>query len=204
MFAALKTPTMADDSPQSTPSTASGGGWQGGGDLLALWQQVRNNDQRAFEAVYAACVGAVYGLCLRMTANAAVADDATQATFVQAWVKRDSFRGEAALKTWLHRIAVNEVLGRGRSEARRHEVHAQYGEFGADTMVTHHSTDRDLERAIADLPERSRQVFVLHAIHGYKHTEVGEMMGIAAGTSKAHYHRSREILQSTLGGSADV
>lgn len=161
-------------------------------DLVVLWRQVLNNDQRAFEAVYAACSGAVYGLCQRMTANAAAADEATQATFVQAWVKRASFRGDAALNTWLHRIVANEVLGRGRSEARRREVHEDYSDYGEGSMVTNNSTDVDLERAIAALPERSRQVFVLHAIHGYKHTEVGEMMGIAAGTSKAHYHRSRE------------
>lgn len=202
MLAELKTPTMANDPPTVTdPADASGGVASSvpGVDLAALWQRVLRNDQRAFESVYRACSGAVYGLCLRMTANTAVADDATQATFVQAWVKRESFRGDAALKTWLHRIAVNEVLGRGRSEGRFREVIDEYGQLEASDAVVNHSPDMDLERAIAALPERSRQVFVLHAIHGYKHDEVGEMMGIAAGTSKAHFHRSREILQKSLG-----
>ena len=192
---------MADEPPKSVHGAAPGDGQAVAADLVTLWQRVLNDDQQAFEAVYAACSGAVYGLCLRMTANTAAADDATQATFVQAWVKRASFRGDAALNTWLHRIAVNEVLGRSRSEARRREVHDEYSDFGVGSMATNSHADVDLERAIAALPERSRQVFVLHAIHGYKHTEVGEMMGIAAGTSKAHYHRSREILQSVLASS---
>jgi len=94
------------------------------------------------------------------------------------------------------------VLGRGRREGRLREV---IDEYAQDTPLWTHSDsaedallDRELERAIATLPERGRQVFVLHALHGYKHSEVGEMMGIAAGTCKAHYHRSRELLQQHL------
>ena len=118
--------------------------------------------------------------------------------FVQAWVKRGSFRGDARLTTWLHRIAVNEVLGRGRSEGRLQAVVGEYARETDDSVTPMAGADIDLERAIAELPERSRQVFVLHAVHGYKHTEVGEMMGIAPGTSKAHFHRSRELLQERL------
>lgn len=196
MLAELKTTAMADD-PHPVPNTTAYP------DLGQLWSKVLEGDQKAFESVYKACSGAVHGLCLRMTANKATADDCTQATFVQAWVKRESFRGDSQLKTWLHRIAVNEVLGRGRSEGRLREVLDEYGSLGADTVELSGSPDMDLERAIAALPERSRQVFVLHAIHGYKHDEVGQMMGIASGTSKAHFHRSRELLQNTLGSSPD-
>lgn len=167
-------------------------------DLVALWAQVREGDHQAFARVYEACSGAVMGLCLRMTANRATAEDCVQATFIAAWEKRASFRGEARLNTWLHRIAVNSVLGRGRSEGRLREVIDEYAEQSPVEDLFGEGTDLDLERAIAQLPERSRQVFVLHAIHGYKHNEVGEMMGIASGTSKAHYHRSRELLQATL------
>ncbi len=171
-------------------------------DLRKLWLNVLEGDQRAFEAVYHACSGAVFGLCLRMTANRATAEDCLQATFIAAWEKRSSFRGDSRLTTWLHRIAVNAVLGRGRTEGRLREVVAEYAAEYAEVTATEElfgtASDLDLERAIANLPERSRQVFVLHAIHGYKHEEVAEMMGIASGTSKAHYHRSRELLQATL------
>ena len=187
--------SLSDDIPEELQDTDK--------DLVALWAQVRDDDHLAFESVYAVCSGAIFGLCLRMTANRAAAEDCLQATFIAAWEKRASFRSESRLSTWLHRIAINAVLGRGRSEGRRQEVMDQYSElapagqsFSEDLFGA--GVDIDLERAIADLPERSRQVFVLHAIHGYKHNEVGEMMGIAAGTSKAHYHRSRELLQASL------
>lgn len=194
-------PIQSASTPQSGVSRALAGA-----ELKALWRQVQADDARAFEQVYRACSGLVFGLCLRMTANQAAAEDCTQATFIQAWEKRLSFRGDSQLNTWLHRIAVNAVLGRGRQEGRLREVLDEY----AEVTVTEQGYgslpaggDRDLERAIAALPERGRQVFVLHAIHGYKHEEVGQMMGIAAGTSKAHYHRSRELLQSTLADGAD-
>ena len=194
---------MADDPPSAPDSGAVDAFKPAAPDLGALWERVLLGDQRAFEGVYNACSGAVYGLCVRMTANKATADDCTQATFLQAWVKRASFRGDSNLKTWLHRIAVNEVLGRGRSEGRLREVLDEYTSVGAADRAFRDSPDMDLERAIAALPERSRQVFVLHAIHGYKHDEVGKMMGIATGTSKAHFHRSRELLQGSLGAHRD-
>ncbi|MEM7220786.1 MAG: RNA polymerase sigma factor [Pseudomonadota bacterium] len=159
------------------------------------WQDAQAGDQAAFARVYAAQVGSVYALCLRMTGDRANAEDCTQATFVQAWVKRDSFRGDARLGTWLHRIAVNTVLGTKRKLAAQPEVQALVEQ---EPAIPAESYDRDLERSIARLPERSRQVFVLHAVHGYKHTEIAELLTIAEGTSKAHYHRARELLRQHL------
>jgi RNA polymerase sigma-70 factor (ECF subfamily) len=57
----------------------------------------------------------------------------------------------------------------------------------------------DLERAIAELPESAREVFVLHEIHGYTHQEVGDLLGIEVGTSKSQLHHAREALREFLG-----
>ena len=78
-------------------------------------------DTRAYERLYRAHVSHIYALCLRMTANRAEAEDATQDAFVQAWRKLDSFRGDSRFSSWLHRIAVNVVLGRMRSSRREAE-----------------------------------------------------------------------------------
>jgi len=163
-------------------------------DLLALCERARAGDDRAFERLYRATVGTVHGLCLRMTADHALAEDCTQRTFVRAWQKLHQFRGDSAPGTWLHRIAVNEVLGSFRQE-RRHRGEAEVVDVaGPDT-----TPDIDLERAIARLPERPRQVFVLHGVYGYGHEQAAEMLEIAVGTSKAHYHRAREMLRAMLG-----
>lgn len=162
--------------------------------LERLWHQAQAGDERAFEQFYRSAVGQIYGLCLRMCADVTRAEDATQAAFVQAWRNLGKFRGEAKLMTWLHRIAVNEVLGSRRRE-RRHDHEPEELASSAATRPTH---DIDLERAIGLLPEQARRVFVLHGVYGYGHRETADLLGIAEGTSKAHYHAARRMLRTAL------
>jgi len=83
--------------------------WEG-----ALVQRARSGDTRAFERLYREHAGKVYGLCLRMTRDTALAEDCTQETFVNAWRALDRFETRSSLGTWLHRIAVNVALGKRR------------------------------------------------------------------------------------------
>ena len=162
-------------------------------------RQAQQSDARAFEALYRLHVDKVYGLCLRMTGNVSEAEDCTQEAFILAWNKLTKFRGDSAFATWLHRIAVNAVLGRIRKSKREHDrIQAV-----ADTQQTRVTTDdsgelRDLAAAVDKLPEGARHVFVLHAVYGYSHDETGEMLGVAAGTSKAQMHRARRLLAQQL------
>ena len=77
--------------------------------------RAQRSDSQAFESLYRMHIDKVYGLCLRMTGNVSEAEDCAQEAFIQAWNKLDRFRGDSAFATWLHRIAVNAVLGRGAS-----------------------------------------------------------------------------------------
>lgn len=161
--------------------------------------RARNSDTRAFEALYRTHAGRVFGLCLRMTGVPAEAEDCTQETFIQAWTHLDRFRGDSSFSTWLHRVAVNAVLGRMRKSKREQDrlrVVADSvegtGSIGDSGGIT------DLERAMQELPSGARHVFVLNAVYGYSHEETGEMLGIAAGTSKAQLHRARRLLARQL------
>ena len=159
----------------------------------------RQADATAFESLYRLHVDRVYGLCLRMTGNVAEAEDCTQETFIQAWNKLERFRGDSAFATWLHRIAVNTVLGRIRKSKREHDRI----QVVADTdrsPVTEADTGelRDLAAAVDRLPEGARHVFVLYAVYGYSHDEASSMLGIAPGTSKAQLHRARRLLAQQL------
>ena len=88
----------------------------------AVWiRQAQRSDARAFENLYRLHQGRVYGICLRMTGNASEAEDCAQEAFIQAWSKLDKFRGDSAFSTWLHRIAVNAVLGRVRKSQREQD-----------------------------------------------------------------------------------
>ena len=162
-------------------------------------QKARNADPYAFEQLYRANVDKIYGLCLRMTGNASEAEDCAQEAFIQAWNKLDKFRGDAAFGTWLHRVAVNVVLGRMRKSKREQDRIRAVSDVAppAETAADNGEL-RDLEQAINELPSGARHVFVLHAVYGYSHGETGDMLGIAEGTSKAQLSRARRLLVQQL------
>lgn len=162
----------------------------------------RRGDTHAFERLYRLYSGRVYGLCLRMTRHREIAEDCVQLTFVRAWRNLQTFEGRSAFGTWLHRIAVNEVLTHARNHGTRAEsdedaVNEDRSDVGRSEFD---ATDvMDVERALASLPEGSRYVVVLQAVYGYSHEEVADMLGVAVGTCKAQMHRGRRLLRQRLG-----
>jgi len=179
-----------------------------------LLERARSGDVDAFEHVYRREVGRVYALCLRMSADPGRARELTQSVFIRAWDRLGSFRGDSQLSSWLHRIAVNEVLIEARSDRRRRarvvlaedratdpDVDADANdspEYAGVTKPEDTETRIDLERAIAALPPGARTVFVLHDIEGYRHEEISRMTGSAEGTLRAQLHRARKLLMETL------
>ena len=165
----------------------------------ALIRQAQRSDARAFEALYRLHIDKVYGICLRMTGNVSEAEDCAQEAFIQAWSKLEKFRGDSAFSTWLHRIAVNAVLGRMRKSKREQDRITAVTDLAPPGIETGDTGEmRDLSEAINRLPKGARHVFVLHAVYGYSHDETGEMLGIAAGTSKAQLHRAKRLLAQQL------
>ncbi len=176
--------------PVSAESASEENGWI---------RKAQTGDSAAFEALYRMHVDRVYGLCLRMTGNVAEAEDCTQDAFIQVWGKLSKFRGESTFSTWLHRVAVNTVLGRMRKSRREQDrIRAVSDVASAPEMIGDSGGLRDLEQAIDELPSGARHVFVLHAVYGYSHDETSAMLGIAAGTSKAQLHRARRLLAQQL------
>lgn len=170
-------------------------------DEQTLVDSARNGNSGAFERLYRANVGKVYGLCLRMTGNASEAEDCAQEAFIQAWTQLDKFRGDSAFGTWLHRIAVNAVLGRMRRSKREQDRLSVVRETTTQPETIGDGGDlRDIENALHELPSGARHVFVLHAVYGYSHDETGNMLGIASGTSKAQLHRAKRLLAQQLEG----
>ncbi len=156
-------------------------------------------DTRAFEALYREHVGKVYGLCLRMTGNPSEAEDCAQEAFIQAWSKLDKFRGDSSFGTWMHKVAVNVVLGRMRKSRREQDRIRAVGDISpTPESIGDSGGMQDLEQAMNELPTGARHVFVLYAVYGYSHDETGEMLGIAAGTSKAQLHRAKRLLAQQL------
>ncbi len=164
-------------------------------DLDAWIRDAQRGDVAAFERLYRAHADHIYGLCLRMTANPATAEDCTQNTFIQAWRRLEQFQGRSGFGTWLHRIAINEVLmGQRRQLPDSPVVELEQAAPDAPTEV-----GMDIETAIAALPEQARHVFVLRAVYGHTHEEIAELLGLVSGTVRAHYHRARLALKEQLG-----
>jgi RNA polymerase sigma-70 factor (ECF subfamily) len=169
-----------------------------------LVEAARGGDTRAFERLYRAHSGKVMGLCLRMTRRRDVAEDCVQQTFIRAWRNLGAFEGRSAFGTWLHRIAVNEVLSQARNRGTRSESNDEAVE-DAQAAPPEASKEydagavMDVERALETLPEGARHVVVLQAVYGYSHEEVADMLGIAVGTCKAQLHRGRRLLRERMG-----
>ncbi|MEZ4699079.1 MAG: sigma-70 family RNA polymerase sigma factor [Rhodothermales bacterium] len=166
-----------------------------------LVDRAQAGDANAFEQLYRMHVGRVYAICIRMVADPVRAGILTQDAFVHAWRQLATFHGTAAFSSWLHRLTVNVVLGELRTQQRRAgRVDSLDDLADSDPPSRDRQTDAkmDLEQGIATLPPQARAVLVLHDIEGYRHEEIGEMMGIATGTSKAHLHRARQLLRAML------
>lgn len=193
----MQAPLTADAVTTADEAAPSKGA---GRDEEARWvEKAQAADTAAFERLYRAHVDRVYGLCLRMTGNVSEAEDCTQEAFIQAWNKLAKFRGDSAFSTWLHRIAVNTVLGRMRKSKReRDRVQAAAEAAPPPIVIEDDGSLRDLSAAVERLPEGARHVFVLSAIYGYSHEEASGMLGIAVGTSKAQLHRARQMLARDL------
>lgn len=170
-----------------------------------LARRIANGDMEAFAELYQRYHRRVYTLCLRMTNNVAEAEDLTQEVFLHVYHKIGSFRGEAAMMTWLHRVTVNQVLMHFRKNSVRREQTTEDGELpkeiieGAGTpsqmLAVNHLA---LERAIAQLSPGYRAVFILHDVEGYEHTEIARIRGISVGTSKSQLHKARMKLRKLL------
>jgi RNA polymerase sigma-70 factor (ECF subfamily) len=174
-------------------------------DTAALVALAARGDVGAFEKLYAKSAGRVYAVCIRMTGDPVSAREYTHDAFVRAWERLSTFRGEAAFETWMHRLAVNVVLTARRGDRRREAHLVPTADDEANEGNPHFSrapedmdSRIDLENAIASLPPRAREVFVLHDVEGYKHDEIADRLELQASSVRAQLHRARQLIMRML------
>lgn len=184
-------------------STAIDGDLTPGGPADAEWlARLRARDPAAERLFYDRHVDRIYRLILRMSGRPELAQEWTQDTFLRAFDRLDQFRGDAALGSWLHAIAVSVTLNGLRVHKRREAFAAPLDE--ATTVAARQADTGDphlksrLKAAIAALPEGTRRVFLLHDVEGFTHEEISDALGCAIGTSKSQLFRAREKLRSAL------
>lgn len=167
----------------------------------ALIARVQAGDPAGEREFYDRHVDRVYRLIFRMAGRTDLAQEWTQDTFIRAFDRIGQFRGDSALSSWLHVIAVSVTLNGLRTHNRREAFAAPLD----DALETGHwpnDSEPDLKDrmalAINALPDGTRAVFVLHDVEGFTHEEISAQLGVAVGTSKSQLSRAREKLRVAL------
>ncbi|MFL5465095.1 MAG: RNA polymerase sigma factor [Gemmatimonadaceae bacterium] len=168
---------------------------------IQLITRVAAGDAAAERELYETYVDRIYRLTFRLAGDDDLARDFTQATFIRAFEKIGSFRGESSLSTWLHSIGVSVTLNGLRKTKRQRNREAPIEEgitVGATRVEAEPDLKERLARAIDSLADKYRAVFVMHDVEGYTHEEIGETLNIPVGTSKSHLFQARSKLRVAL------
>lgn len=167
------------------------------------------------EQIFQDFVPRIFSLALRMLGNEADAEDVTQEVLLQLVRKLDTFRGESAFPTWLHRITVNAALAyrRKRESHEQHHVHDPLDTFleegkhanpvrnwwiQPDKVALDRETQHLIEQAVAGLPEIYRDIYVLSDVEGLANSEVANMLGLSVSAVKSRLHRARLLMRNAL------
>ncbi|MBR9989437.1 MAG: sigma-70 family RNA polymerase sigma factor [Gemmatimonadetes bacterium] len=162
-------------------------------------RRAQQGDAAAIRDLYRRYAPRVHAVVRRLAGDDALAEDWAQDAWVRAFRALPAFRGDARFSTWLHRIAVNSALHgrrwRDRRVSREDPLLPERDHSGRNDHVVLRIS---LQRALDELPEGMRQIVVLHDVEGYTHEEIGELLGIAAGTSKSQLFKARARLRGLL------
>jgi RNA polymerase sigma-70 factor (ECF subfamily) len=194
----MKTSAVVSDTIGNYPATNAE-------DKAAALERIRRaqaGDVDAFELLYREHSPRIYALCLRLKAgDRSDATELLQDVFIKAWRRLDTFRGDSAFGSWLHRLAVNTMLENARSDQRRTARVLPMEDTSRLAGAARSSgieSRMDMESAIASLPKGARIAFVLHDVEGYQHQEIAEQLSVTVGTVKAQLHRARRLLRERL------
>ena len=163
-----------------------------------LIERARRGEVEAIRRLYESHADRVLTVIRRIVTDRASAEDVAQEVWIHAIRGLTSFRGESRFTTWLHRIAVNGALQRLRRKRREGRevpipISLTDGRRAPDPLLSVR-----LERALARIPDRMRTVLVLHDVEGFTHEEIGEMLGVTAGTSKSQLFKARAKMRVLL------
>ena len=172
-------------------------------DDAALVAACQSGDRSAFDAIVERHRRAIYQVCYRFVGNHEDASDLVQETFIRAWRGLPSFKGQAALSTWLYRIAVNQCLN--RVSVRRPETEPIEADRFVDPKAEEPGSRllRDeqaaaVRRAIATLPDRQRATLILRTYHDLSHQQIADILGSSVGAVKANFFHALANLKKRL------
>jgi len=160
------------------------------------------HDRKAQQELYDKYSGLLLGVCLRYAADRAEAEDVLQDSFLKIFFNIKDYTGSGSFTGWLRKVTVNTAITHYHKNLK-YRYHVDIEEFvSMETGTTSFEEDffnsEELIRVLNELPTGFRMVFNLYAVEGYKHKEIGEMLGIDTNTSKSQYSRAKAALRSKL------
>jgi len=177
--------------------------------LLALIRDPAT-EQQGFNRLVRQYQQMLYGQIRRLVQDHDTTDDLLQQSFIKAWKKLDSFRGDSQLSTWLYRIATNEALSYLRKQKRQPieriedlPASEQPHETSAGASVSGEVTEQLLAEALAALPDRQRMVFLHRYYDEMPYAELSALLGVSEGSLKASYHHAVQKIKQYLAYHAD-
>lgn len=205
----------SNDTSHSAAPLSSASNSAGDSGDKALVERCKNGNVNAFDEIVARHQDAIYTLCFYHLRDADDAADAAQVTFVRAWRGLKGFRGESALRTWLHRIALNVIndTASRRSKNPLPMSSLQSVSDDEDEMPPLEAVDsaplpearfhaqaqrRAVQNALAILPSHHRDVLVLFDVQGHPYEEVAAILELPLGTVKSRLNRARIALRNAL------
>ncbi len=142
----------------------------------------------------------LYGVCLRYARNQMEAEDIMQDGFIKIYAKLHTFKHEGSFEGWCRRIMVNTAIKYFKKGSNKNEFSnlEDVKEERFESKAIGKISERELLDLIDELPHGYKTVFNLHAIEGYRHTEIAEMLGVTESTSRTQFYKARKVLKSAL------
>jgi RNA polymerase sigma-70 factor (ECF subfamily) len=166
-------------------------------DDLRLVKDCLQGKAAAQKQLYERHAPLMLAICYRYTKSVADAEDVLQEGFVKAFRNLEQYKGEGELGAWLRRIMVTTAINYLK-KASRYQTELLFGDDQLHAVSTYQPEvalgAKELADLIRQLPAGYQTIFNLHAVEGYSHVEIGQMLGIKEGTSRSQYARARALL----------
>lgn len=165
-----------------------------------LIRRCRSGEVKAQFMLYKQYSKAMYNIAIRFLNNKMDAEDILQESFVTAFERLDELTNSTAFGSWLKRIVINNCISHiRRNRLELNDIDNNISDHYADEEDAGLTLDPEIVHfAIRELPDGARTVLVLHALEGYRHREISEMLGISESTSKSQYNRALVLLSNQL------
>ena len=157
-------------------------------------------DRRAQHQLYELFSPKMLGVCRQYLKNNGLAEEVMLSGFFKMFTHLKDFKNEGSFEGWIRRIMVNESISQLRKDKKLHFISETEIENTAEhsTFIETELEEADIQKMIDSLPDGYKTVFILYAVEGYKHSEIGELLQINENTSKTQLFKARKMLQNMV------